>query len=253
MEFLSDRHRENSQEMNLYEYFDRISIIHLPERKDRYDALSKELRRLGIDIAGSKVDIPYAPRPEDANGFPSRGVYGSYLSHLETHRQALKDGLNSVWVLEDDAIFSRRMCRDQEALVEKLQQTKWDICYFGHTLTKELAGQPAGLIPPTGDFFWAHCYAVHARVLPRLVAYLERATVLPSGHPEGGKLYIDAAFTLFRRFNPDVVTLVANPCLSIQKGCFSSLNNLRWYDTAASRALVSAARSMRDEWWRLSA
>jgi hypothetical protein len=79
-----------------------------------------------------------------------------------------------------------------------------------------------GLIPPTADFFWAHCYAVHARVLPRLIAYLERATILPSGHPEGGKLYIDGEFTLFRRFNPDVVTLVANPRLSIQKGRFSS-------------------------------
>jgi glycosyl transferase, family 25 len=239
--------------MNLYDYFDRISIIHLPERKDRYDALSKELRNLDIDIRGSKVDIPYAPRPDDANGFPSRGVYGSYLSHLETHRQALKDGIESVWVLEDDAIFSRRMSRNQAALVDKLQNTKWDICYFGHTLTKELDGQPTGLVSPTADFLWAHCYAVHARVLPRLVPYLERATVLPSGHPEGGKLYIDAAFTLFRRFNPDVVTLVANPRLSIQKGCFSSLNNLRWYDTPATRALVSSARSMRDQWWRLSA
>jgi len=238
--------------MNLYDYFDRISIIHLPERKDRYDALSKELRALDIDIRGSKVDIPYAPRPDDANGFPSRGVYGSYLSHLETHRQALKDGLNAVWVLEDDAIFSKRMCRSQAALVEKLQNSEWDLCYFGHTLTKELAGQPTGLVTPNSDFFQAHCYAAHARVLPRLVAYLERATVLPSGHPEGGKLYIDAAFTLFRRFNPDVVTLVANPRLSIQKGCFSSLNDLRWYDTPATRALVSTARSMRDQWWRLS-
>jgi len=74
--------------MNLYEYFDRISIIHLPERTDRYDALSKEVRRLDIDIAGSKVDIPYALRPEDANWFPSLGVYGSYLSHLETQAGA---------------------------------------------------------------------------------------------------------------------------------------------------------------------
>ena len=40
--------------MNLYDYFDRISIIHLPERKDRYDALSKELRKPGIDIQGPK-------------------------------------------------------------------------------------------------------------------------------------------------------------------------------------------------------
>jgi glycosyl transferase, family 25 len=239
--------------MNLYEYFDRISIIHLPERTDRYRALSKELRSLSIDIERPKVDILYAKRPEDANGFPSRGVYGCFLSHLEVHRKALKDGLATVWILEDDAIFSRRMSRMQGELVERLQNSKWDICYFGHTLTKELDGQPTGLVTPTADFLWAHCYAVHARVLPRLVPYLERCTVLPSGHPEGGKLYIDAAFTLFRRFNPDVVTLVANPRLSIQKGCFSSLNDLRWYDTRATHALVATARSMRDQWWRVSA
>ncbi len=240
--------------MNLYEYFDRISIIHLPERKDRYYALVKELRRMGIDIRGSKVDVPNVPRPEDPNGFPSRGVYSCFLSHLEIHKKALKDGLDTVWVLEDDAIFSRRMCGIQGALVDTLQNTKWDMCYLGHTLTKELAGQPAGLVPPAADFLWAHCYAVHARVLPRLVPYLERATVLPSGHPEGGKLHVDAAFTLFRRFNPDVVTLVSNPRLSIQRGSFSSLNDRRWYDkSVVARPLVSAARSMRDQWWRLSA
>jgi len=49
-------------------------------------------------------------------------------------------------------------------------------------------------------------------VLPLLVAHLEQAVNRPVGDPLGGKLYIDAAFTLFRRFNPDVVALVANPC-----------------------------------------
>jgi glycosyl transferase, family 25 len=238
--------------MNLYEYFDRIAIVHLPEREDRYEALSRELRRLNIDIRASKINIPFAPRPKDANGFPSRGVYGNFLSHLEIHKQALEDGLESVWVLEDDAIFSRRMVRSQEALAHELQHRKWDLCFFGHTLRKELAGQPPGLVPPTADFPWAHCYAVHSQVLPRLVDYLERTLDRPPGHPEGGKLYIDAAFTLFRRFNPDVIALVSNPRLSIQKGCFSSLNDRRWYDKSVTRGLVSAARNLRDQWWRLS-
>jgi glycosyl transferase family 25 len=240
--------------MTLYEYFDRIAIIHLPNRRDRFQSLSAELRDVGIDIRQPKVQIPHAPVPSDANGWPSRGVYGNFLSHLGILRQALQDGLQTVWVLEDDAIFSRRMRREQQALVEALTEREWDLCFFGHSLTHELAEQPIGFVPLSADFIWAHCYAVHARVLPRIVAYLEQAVVLPEGHPQGGRLYIDAAFTLFRRFNPDVVALVYNPALSIQKGCPSNLNNPKWYDTVAvTRPLVSLARRARDHWWKLRA
>jgi hypothetical protein len=84
------------------------------------------------------------------------------------------------------------------------------------------------------------------------VAYLERAVDLPAGHPDGGRLYIDGAFTLFRRLNPDVVTLVCNHALSIQKGCPSGLNDPKWYDNVAlTRPFVSLARRARDQWWKL--
>ena len=86
------------------------------------------------------------------------------------------------------------------------------------------------------------------------MAYLEKAVVLPEHHPEGSGSIIDAAFTLFRRLNPDVVALVYNPTLSIQKGCTSSLNDPKWYDTVAvTRPLVSLARRARDHWWKLRA
>jgi GR25 family glycosyltransferase involved in LPS biosynthesis len=238
--------------MTLYEYFDRIAIIHLPDRRDRYLSLSTELCSLGIDIRQDKVKIPHAPVPSDWNGWPSRGVYGNFLSHLGILKQALQDGLQTVWVLEDDAIFSRRMRREQVALVESLNKRDWDVCFFGHSLTRELAAKARGFVTPPADFIWAHCYAVHARVLPRLVEYLERAIVLPAHHPEGSRLYIDAAFTLFRRLNPNVTALVYNPALSIQKGCTSSLNDPKWYDTVAvTRPLVSLTRRARDYWWKL--
>jgi glycosyl transferase, family 25 len=241
--------------MGFYDFFDRIAIIHLPDRKDRYDSLAKEIRALGFDIRQPKVDIPHAPMPEDANGFPSRGVYGNFLSHLAILRQAMNDGLRNIWVLEDDAIFSRRMRSRQDDLTKDLSQRAWDLCFFGHSLSKgQLVPMPLGLTPATTDFFWAHCYAVNARILPRLVAHLEQAVERPVGHPLGGKLYIDAAFTLFRRANADVVALVANPVLSVQKGSVSNLAQRKWYDhIVLARPVIAAAREMRDYYWKLRA
>jgi glycosyl transferase family 25 len=239
--------------MVLYDYFDRIAVIHLPEREDRYDSLARELRAIGADIRHPKVEIPFAPMPEDANGFPSRGVYGNFLSHLAILRQAMNDGLRNIWVLEDDAIFSRRMCCNQDALVQNLSGRTWDLCFFGHSLDKKrLATMPIGLVSATADFKWAHCYAANARVLPRLVTHLEQAVNRPVGDPLGGKLYIDAAFTLFRHFNPDVVVLAANPVLSVQKGSVSSLAQRRGYDDIVlARPVVAAARDVRDYYWKL--
>jgi hypothetical protein len=64
-------------------------------------------------------------------------------------------------------------------------------------------------------------------------------------------VYIDAAYTLFRKFNPDIVALVANPVLSVQRGSPSSLVRGRWYDRVPlMRPAAMAGRSSRDEAWR---
>lgn len=239
------------QHRSLLQYFDRISIIHLRERKDRYRALVGELQQFGIDITDSKVQIPDAPKPLEANGFSTRGVYGNFLSHLEILKLAQRDNLQSVWVLEDDAIFSRQFVREQYKIVETLSRREWDICYFGHTLTKELDSLECGLSRYGGHFDWAHCYAVHTRILPRLIGYLEETLHNPPGHPRGSKMYIDGAYNLFRAFNPDVVTLVSNPMLSAQRGSPSSLAQGRWYDRYCLLGpAVNLARAMRDECWR---
>ena len=237
--------------MTLLEYFDRVSVIHLPDRVDRFRALKRELRCLGIDLHDPKVQVPHAPKPGDANGFPSKGVYGNFLSHYEILKGALHDGLRTVWVLEDDAIFSRRMLRQQEQIVEFLSQTPWDLCYFGHGLKCELVNMAEGLVRYSGPFRHAHCYAASSQVLARLVSYLEETMDNPPGHPRGGRMYVDGAFSLFRRWNPDVVSLVANPLMCRQKGCRSSLGAVRWYDQYRLTAtLATTARWVRDECWK---
>jgi glycosyl transferase, family 25 len=235
----------------LAEVFDRLAIIHLPSRTDRYAALERELRRIGIDIHGAKVQFPDPPMPEHSNGLKSRGVYGNFLSHLDILKTALRDKLSSVWVLEDDAIFRARFREDQKWIGRELRQRPWDMCYLGHTLRGELRDKPRGLMAYAGPFYWAHCYAVRAHVLPRLVEFLEETLSNPPGHPRGGKIYVDAAYTFFRKLNPDVITLVTNPVLSVQRGSPSGLVEKKWYDSSCvTKPLVAAARALRDEGWR---
>jgi glycosyl transferase family 25 len=235
----------------LADLFGRVDILNLPERQDRLKATRRELRRLGFNVDSPKVRVPYAPRPTNNNGLHSRGVYGSFLSHLQSIRDARRDGLHSLWVLEDDACFSQRLIGQQSPIADFLVDTVWDMCFFGHSL--ECSSSPGGppFIRSSEPFMWAHCYAVHSRVFDRLIQYLEETLSRPPGHPEGGRVYIDGAYNLFRRFNSDVVCLVSSPCLCIQRGSPSNLNTAKWFDRSPFvRPLTQAARTLRDTCWR---
>jgi len=237
--------------MEILDYFDRLAIIHLPDRDDRLKALTKELARIGVDIDSPKVTIPDPPMPETPNGFTSRGVYGSFLSHLEIIENAYSDGLDSVWVLEDDAIFSTRFREGQQLIASHLRDHEWDLCFIGHTVHhKGLRDSPTGLLRFSGPFIWAHSYAVHRRIMPRLIEYLRLNEDRETGHPAGGKMYIDAAFFFFRQQNPDVICIVSSPCLSVQKGSPSSLSPNRYERYSGARFFMNLARAMRDECWR---
>jgi len=238
--------------MGILDYFDRVAIIHLPDREDRFRALRSELSRIGIDIHHPKVCIPEPPMPQDANGYHSRGVFGSFLSHLEILEAAYRDGLETVWVLEDDAIFNRRFRIEQTQVAESLRNNQWDMFFVGHTVHEELPNSPTSLLRFSGPFIWAHSYAVHRRILPRLIEFLHQTMERPVGHPDGGKLYIDAAYFFFRQFNPEVICIISSPCYSVQKGSRSSLNSGPWFErNSATRFMANLARAIRDEGWRL--
>ena len=236
--------------MHIFDYFDRLAIVHLPDREDRFSALNKELLKIGIDIHHPKVDIPEPPMPKTSNGFSSRGVYGSFLSHLEIIEAAYREGLETVWILEDDAIFSRKFRSQQRTVARHLRDHEWDLCFIGHSVWKELPHSPTGLLRFSGPFVWAHSYAVHRRIMPRLIEYLRQSESREPGHSEGGKIYIDAAYFFFRQFNPDVISVVSSPCLSVQKGSPSSLSPSPYENFFATRVLANLARALRDEFWR---
>jgi glycosyl transferase family 25 len=233
----------------LFDYFDRVSIVHLPERTDRLASLTSELSSVGLDIKSAKVSIPHAPKPDSANGFPSRGVYGNFMSHLGIIEQAYADNLDNVLVLEDDAIFSRSL--RQRTIADFLRLNEWDTVFLGHSIKRGLPNSGSGLARFSGTFLWSHCYGVHRRIMPRIIEYFHRTLEREPGHPDGGKMYIDGAHNEFRRLNPDVVCLVSSPCLCVQRGSPSGLNSTRWYDRKeVFKDVVTAARTVRDGLWR---
>jgi glycosyl transferase, family 25 len=237
--------------------FERIYIINLPERKDRYVQIKEELAAIGIDIDSAKVRIMHGQWSDSANGFTSLGAYGNFMSHLRILREAAADRLSSVWILEDDATFRRSLRSNQlqSRVSSRLAEKDWDIAYLGHAIDPAVlkAHQQELFVPIASDleFLWAHCYAVSARGMPSLLAYLEETLVNPPGHPRGGRMYIDGAMNMYRRQHPQVCTLASPANLSSQRGSTSSLAGGKFYDKLPpARAAVQALRSLRDEAWR---
>ena len=232
-------------------YFDDVAIINLKSRPDRKKSILEEVARLGFSPA--QIRIPDAPICESDGGFPSRGVFGNYLSHLEILKTALSRKSRRVLVLEDDAIFSRsaRNPVSQARFIREADSYDWATWHLGHKLRRELRGVQASVVPTLHEFHWAHCYAVQDTSLMELVEFLELLMSRPTDHPDGGKMYIDGALYHFRADCTQKPCLVSNPPLSVQKGSDSNLagpSNPGIFSLA--RLPKTTARYLRDELWR---
>lgn len=233
------------------DYFDDVAIINLKSRPDRRKSIVAEMDRLGF--AENSLRFPDPPMFEDNGGFPSKGVYGNYISHLSILREAQQRGVQRVLVLEDDAIFSHaaRDIKMQSQFIKQAEGHDWAMWHLGHKLRSELQGQPKGVIPNKMEFHWAHCYAVQRDSLPELIAFLELLMSRPSGHHDGGKMYIDGALYHYRAEHTQKPCLVSHPPLSIQKGSDSNLAGPEQPGSTSWRKMPrKLARTCRDEFWR---
>lgn len=236
---------EGIEVLKIRDYFDRIWVINLPERRDRKRAMLRELERAGMPPAPNKVEIFPGIRSTEAAGFTNIGVRGCFLSHLAVLERARAEGLSNVLVMEDDLAISPRLVAEQEQLVEVLRTSPWGFVYFGHGLDLEETppGPPVTLGPFDGPIVTAHFYGVNAAIFDPLVSFLRLLQDRPAGHPDGGPMHLDGAFSFFRERNPEVSTLVASPSLGRQRRSRSDLS-ARWFDRVPGlREIANVARS----------
>lgn len=228
----------------LTDSFDCIYVINLPDRKDRFRAIRTELARCSMSFTDAQVRLFSATRYHEACGFPSPSVRGCFLSHLSILKEARERGLRNVLVMEDDLAISPLLLEHLPAIMEKVKRRPWGFLYFGHIEPLQPSQTPS-MVSFSGPLVTAHFYAVNSIILDRLIRYLEEVQTRPVGHPEGGPMHFDGALSMFRRSNPDILTLIAQPAMGWQRSSRSDIH-AQWFDRLPGlRQAASVARSVR--------
>jgi hypothetical protein len=172
------------------------------------------------------------------------------MSHLEVLREAMALDHESVLIIEDDLHISPALPKVFGEIQQILDTEEWGIAYFGYTDSEKIKiDTDKKMVRYTEPIGCAHFYAVHRRVLPRLLDFLEVLRKRRPGHPAGGPMHYDGALATFRAQNPDVLTLIAYPCLGFQRSSRSDIA-IRWYEQVPGiRQFSDWARIVRS-WFR---
>lgn len=208
--------------MNFFSAFPRGYIVNLEERKDRRSEIEKEFSRLGVVLEETHINFFKAVRPDDAAGFPNIGARGCFLSHLNILQDALNNKLSRVLIMEDDLAISEKLIDYQDELISTLDNSDWDIIYFGHFL--DFPNESQHLIPYTDGVRSTHFYAVNGKAIPLLVEFLEAILQRAPGDPAGGPMHVDGAISTFRAQNPAITTLLVNPSVGGQRSSKSDIS-----------------------------
>jgi glycosyl transferase, family 25 len=231
--------------MRILDYFDRIIVINLPNRPDRKKFITRELENFNIPTSSRKVKIFSAIRPHSLEGFPSIGAYGCFLSHYTALKQARDDGMRRVLIMEDDLKISEHFREQESEILSELQKIDWAFVYLGHVIpTIELDQKPLQIYKK--PILCSHFVGVNHSILDLLILFLEQVMQRPEGHPDGGPMHVDGAYSTFRQQNPNIVTLVANPSMGKQRSSRSDIAPNRWFDEVPLlKKLISLVRQLK--------
>jgi glycosyl transferase family 25 len=226
-----------------WSFFDRVVVINLASRVDRYRAVKRELARLGCTSA----QFFQVVKPKSAGSFPSIGVRGCFLSHLAILQDAI--GARNILVMEDDVAFGREFRADTRIL-EGLP-SNWDVFYAGHLPGRQEVSGRGGVasllqIGPEVELLGAHCYAVNGPAIPKLVAAYNHFLERPRDHPLGGPMPIDGALNVARR-QLSLMTFATVPPLAFQRSSRSDIAANKWFDQVPGvRDGVHALRGLKN-------
>lgn len=231
---------------SFFNYFDGTYIINLAERNDRREEMIQEFRRFNLFNLPEKAQFFTAIKPSDKGNFPSLGARGCFMSHLGVLKAAKAQNCDNVLLLEDDETFTKGLVRYQTQLIQELQTTNWDFAYFGHHINTKT--QTNFLLHPyTKPIVQAHFLAIHSQVFDRLIDFLETLLDRPAGHPEGGPMHVDGAYSTFRQQNPQINTLAASIPLGFQRSSRSSIASRQWFDCyPATMKIVNLVRKAKN-------
>jgi glycosyl transferase family 25 len=200
-----------------------IVVINLPHRSDRRIAMQSELSRIGW-----QAEFFSAIRPKDAGDFPSIGARGCFLSHLAVLKKARDARVQQLVILEDDLNFAAEFAEPWQVAMAALGTQEWSIFYPAHVF-HDLA---LGLSPirPDSGVQCTHFMVINGPAIAPIIAGLETILARPAGHPMGGPMHVDGAYSTIREQDSALVTYVHSPALGYQRPSRTDVGDLKWFD-----------------------
>jgi GR25 family glycosyltransferase involved in LPS biosynthesis len=126
--------------INLQKYFDRIYVINLDRRPDRYETFKKEISKYGIENVERFSAIDGVTLM--SNNIPLlSGELGILETHLEIIKKCREDNLQNVLIMEDDVYFTDEILKIDEYMSSTPKD--WEFIYFGGN---HVYGEPPKLI-----------------------------------------------------------------------------------------------------------
>ncbi|MCF8383080.1 MAG: glycosyltransferase family 25 protein [Chlorobium sp.] len=238
--------------MNITDHFQKTAIINLPERKDRRTETIAECKRINCTIDNHKTAFFPAVKPAEPAGFPSIGVRGCFLSHMEVIRQAQQYQLGNILVMEDDIAFTPSANAILAEAMLELAGKEWGFLYLGHEYPVD-SSRKERLLAIHEPLLLAHCYAVNSTIFQSFLAFLEQLLQRPPGHPDGGPMHYDGAISTFRMQNPGITTYILNPSIAYQRSSRTDLHEISLWDRMPFLSpFIKSMRTLKNTMKRLS-
>jgi glycosyl transferase family 25 len=200
-----------------------VYVINLEHRTDRRTEMHKQLSAVGWS-----AEFFRAVLPDSAADFPSIGARGCFLSHLSVLKKARDAGTQELVILEDDLNFVAGFAELWAAAMSELERRQWSIFYSGHGRDD----LPSGLtrISCATGMKCTHFMVINARAISALIGGFEDILSRPAGHPMGGPMHVDGAYSTIRSQNDSLITYAHFPVLGYQRPSRTDVGDLKWFD-----------------------
>lgn len=179
----------------------------MDSRPDRWMKCSKAFHKLGIEVARFSAYNRENPlvkeKFEQLKNIKKRKIIkhpilkleemGCLISHYKIIEDAIKNNYERILIFEDDIIFNK----DFYLYIKKLESLKWDIVLLGASeFDPRIFSKASGnFYPPTGITCGTFGYAVHKRIMKKMLDEYSKFTNPADGHLI--KLYKDCNSLVF--------------------------------------------------------
>lgn len=178
-----------------FSFFDKIFVINLDHRTDRWNAVVKEFERIGItnyerfsakrpnfsDIPENHYNRMTSPARfkilgKDESGRVIgtwnesyiQGSIGCKMSHFEIVKIAKERNYQNVLIFEDDVVFNgspEKINEIMSGVVGELKPIRWDLCYLsGNHLVPPVKKEGNEFIAQVSNTLTTHAYAINRSV-----------------------------------------------------------------------------------------